>query len=127
MLVDKIPQKTKIDSKKQKVHKGVAILTEGEGLWGLAQCKSNCEEHVGSDKSFESVSLFIEQLLLEIQFTKERKHWKRAVWNKLASTKIWAYNPILWSAVALNVNYKAKFKFKKVTQNYEYSRGNLAS
>ena len=55
MLVDKIPQKTKIDSKKQKVHKGVAILMEGEGLWGLAQCKLNCEEHVGSDKSFESI------------------------------------------------------------------------
>ena len=32
MLVDKIPQKTKIDSKKQKVHKGVAIVMEGEGL-----------------------------------------------------------------------------------------------
>ena len=76
MLVDKIPQKTKIDSKKQKVHKGVAILTEGEGLWGLAQCKWNCEEHVGSDKSFESVSLFIEQLPLQIQFTKEKRTLK---------------------------------------------------
>ena len=74
MLVDKIPQKKKIDSKKQKVHKCVAILTEGEGLCGLAQCKSNCEEHVGSDKSFESIGLFIEQLPLQIQFTKEKKH-----------------------------------------------------
>ena len=76
MLVDKIPQKTKIDSKKQKVHKGVAIVMEGEGLWGLAQCKLNCEEHVGSDKSFESISLFIEQLLLQIQFTKEKRTLK---------------------------------------------------
>ena len=32
MLVDKIPQKTKIDSRKQKVHKCVTILMEGEGL-----------------------------------------------------------------------------------------------
>ena len=74
MLVDKIPQKTKIDSKKQKVHKGFAIVMEGEGLWGLAQCKLNCEEHVGSDKSFESISLFTEQLPLQIQFTKEKKN-----------------------------------------------------
>ena len=76
MLVDKIPQKTKIDSKKQKVHKGVAIVMKGEGLWGLAQCKLNCEEHVGSDKSFESKSLFIEPLLLQIQFTKEKRTLK---------------------------------------------------
>ena len=76
MLVDKIPQKTKIDSKKQKVHKGVAIVMEGEGLWVLAQCKLNCEEHVGSDKSFESMSLFIEPLLLQIQFTKEKRTLK---------------------------------------------------
>ena len=76
MLVDKIPQKTKIDSKKQKVHKGVAILMEGEGLWGLAHCKSNCEEHAGSDKSFDSISLFIEQLPLQIQFTKEKRTLK---------------------------------------------------
>ena len=74
MLVDKIPQKTKMDSKKQKVHKGVAILMEDEGLWGLAQCKLNCKEHVGSDKSFESISLFTEQLPLQIQFTKEKKN-----------------------------------------------------
>ena len=65
-----------MDSKKQKVHKGVAILMEGEGLWGLAQCKLNCKEHVGSDKSFESISLFIEQLLLQIQFTKEKRTLK---------------------------------------------------
>ena len=73
MLVEKIPQKTKIDSQKnKKVHKYVAILMEGEGLSGLAQCKSNCEEHVSSDKSFESINLFIEQLPLQIQFTKEK-------------------------------------------------------
>ena len=44
MLVDKIPQKTKIDS--------------------------------GSDKHFESISLFIEQLPLQIQFTKEKRTLK---------------------------------------------------
>ena len=65
-----------MDSKTQKVHKCVAILTEGEGLSGLAQCKSNCEEHVGSDKSFESINLFIEQILLQIQFTKEKRTLK---------------------------------------------------
>ena len=65
-----------MDSKTQKVRKYVAILMEGEGLSRLAQCKSNCEEHVGSDKSFESLNLFIEQILLQIQFTKEKRTLK---------------------------------------------------
>ena len=53
MLVDKIPPLKKyIYSKKQ----------------------SNCEEHAGSDKSFENISLFLDQLPLQIQFKKEKRH-----------------------------------------------------
>ena len=33
------------------------------GKWGLAQCKSTCQEHAGSDVSFENITLCLDQLL----------------------------------------------------------------
>ena len=33
------------------------------GRWGQAQCKSKCEEHTGSDKRFENITLFLERSL----------------------------------------------------------------
>ena len=101
MLVDKISRKTKINSKK-KVRKYVAFLTGGDHA-GLAQSKSTCEEHAGSDKSFENITLCLDQLPLKIQFTKEKRTLKtlvlspeaysylnvnRVVKNKLVLTKI---------------------------------------
>ena len=76
MLVDKKPsRKAKINSKKQKVLKCVAVLPGHSSRvgWGLAQCKSNCEEHAGSDKSFENKTLFLDELPLKIQLTKEKR------------------------------------------------------
>ena len=76
MLVDKNPsRKAKINSKKQKVLKCVAVLPGHSSRvgWGLAQCKSNCEEHAGSDKSFENKTLFLDELALKIQLTKEKR------------------------------------------------------
>ena len=69
----------------------------------MAQCKSTCEEHAGSDISFENITLCLDQLPLKIQFTKEKRTLKtlvlspeaysyvnvnRAVKNKLVLTKI---------------------------------------
>ena len=48
--------------------------------WGLAQCKSNCEEHSGSDKSLENITLFLDQLPLKIQLTKEKRMLKTLSW-----------------------------------------------
>ena len=32
--------------------------------WGLAQCKSTCKDHAGFDKSFENITLCLDQLPL---------------------------------------------------------------
>ena len=55
------------------VRKCVAFLT---GRWGLAQRKSNCKEHAGSDKMFENITLFLYLLPLKIQFKKEKRTLK---------------------------------------------------
>ena len=41
--------------------KGPQIRCIPHGRWGLAQCKSTCEEHAGSDKSFENVTLCLDR------------------------------------------------------------------
>ena len=86
MLVDKISRKTKINSKK-KVRKYVAFLTGGDHA-GLAQSKSTCEEHAGSDKSFENITLCLDQLPLtiQLQFTKEKRALKTLVLTREANT-----------------------------------------
>ena len=69
----KISRKAKLNSKKQMVRKCVAFLT---GRWGLAQRKSNCKEHAGSDKTFENITLFLDLLPPKIQFKKEKRTLK---------------------------------------------------
>ena len=54
--------------------------------WGLAQCKSICEEHVGSDISFENITLCLDQLPLKIQFTKQKRRRKTLVRSREANT-----------------------------------------
>ena len=82
MLVDKISRKTYINSKK----KGPQIRCIPHRRWGLAQCKSTCEEHVGSDNSFGKITLYLDQLPLKIQFTKERRALKTLVLSREANT-----------------------------------------
>ena len=54
------------------------------GRWGLAQCKSTWEEHAGSDKSFENITLRLDQLPLKIQFTKEKRTLETLVLSREA-------------------------------------------
>ena len=64
-------------------HSGVPCFsTSPHGRWGLAQCKSTCEEHAGSDKSFENITLCLDQLPLKIQFTKEKRTLKTLVLSR---------------------------------------------
>ena len=64
-LVDKI---SRINSK----IKGPQICCIPQGRRGLAKCKSTCEEHAGSDKSFEN-------------FTKEKRTVKTLVLSREAN------------------------------------------
>ena len=75
----KISRKAWINSKNQMVHKCVAFLM---GRWGLAQRKSNCKEHDGSDIMFENITLFLDLLLFRLKFNLKRKkeHWKPWIW-----------------------------------------------
>ena len=68
--------------------KGPQIRCIAHGRWGLvlAQCKSTCEEHAGSDKSFENITLRLDQLPLKIQFTKETRTLKTVVLSREANT-----------------------------------------
>ena len=50
------------------------------------QCKSTCEEHAGSDKRFENITLYLDQLPLKIQFTKEKRTLKTLVLSREANT-----------------------------------------
>ena len=91
------------------------------GRWGLAQCKSTWEQHAGSDKSFENITLCLDQLPLKIQFTKEKRTLKpwfwvekrtrylnvnRAAKNKPVLTKF-EHKTLFFKAAALNGIYKA--------------------
>ena len=102
--------------------KGPQIRCIPHGRWGLAQCKLTWEEHAGSDKSFENITLCLDQLPLKIQFTKEKKTLKTVGLSRKANTlpqckssckkqagsdKNLSVNPIPWSAAALNAIYKA--------------------
>ena len=42
-------------------NKGPQIRCIPHGRWRLAHCKSTCEEHAGSDKSFENVTLCLDR------------------------------------------------------------------
>ena len=53
---------------------------------GLAQCKSTCEEHAGSDINFENITLCLDQLPLKIQFTKEKRTLKTLVLSREVNT-----------------------------------------
>ena len=66
--------------------KGPQIRCIPHGRWGLAQCKSTCEEHAGSDISFENITLCLDQLPLKIQFTKEKRTLKTLVLSREANT-----------------------------------------
>ena len=66
--------------------KGPQVGCIPHGKWGLAQCKSTCEEHAGSDKRFENITLYLDQLPLKIQFTKEKRTLKTLVLSREANT-----------------------------------------
>ena len=66
----KISPKAKITYIEQKVLSQMLYIPH-EGR-GPAQCKSNCEEHAGSDKRFENTTLFLDQQPHKIQFTREK-------------------------------------------------------
>ena len=115
MLVDKI---SRINSK----IKGPQIRCIPHGRLGLAQCKSTGEEHAGSDKSFEIITLCLDQLPLKIQFIKEKTTLKTLVLSREANTlpqckssckeqagsdKHLSVKPYFFKAVALNAIYKA--------------------
>ena len=100
------------------VCKYVAFLTEA---WGLAQCKSTCEEHADSDIRFENITLCLDQLPRKIQFTKENRTLETLVLSREANTlpqckssykeqassdKNLSVKPIPWSAATLNTIYK---------------------
>ena len=55
--------------------------------WGLAQCKSICKEHAGSDISFENKTVGLDQLPLKIQFTKQKRTRKTLVLSREANTR----------------------------------------
>ena len=55
------------------------------GKRGPAQCKSNCEEHAGSDKHFENKIPFLDYLPHKIQFTKENITLKTLVLSRQAN------------------------------------------
>ena len=63
------------------VRKYVASVTEG----GLAEFKSTCEEHAGSDICFEIITLWLDQLPLIIQFTKQKRTLKTLVLSREAN------------------------------------------
>ena len=90
--------------------------------WGLAQCKSTCEEHAGSDISFENITRCLDQLPLKIQFTKENRTLKTLVLCREANTlpqckssckerassdKNLSVKTLFRSAATLNTIYKA--------------------
>ena len=54
--------------------------------WGLAQCKSICEEHAGSDISFENITLCLDQLPLKLQFTTEKRTLETPVLSRETNT-----------------------------------------
>ena len=66
--------------------KGPQIRCTPHGRWGLTQCKSTCEEHAGSDISFENITLHLDRLPLNIQFTKEKRRLKTLVVSREANT-----------------------------------------
>ena len=66
--------------------KGPQIRCIPHGRWGLAQCQSTWEEHAGSDKSFENITLCLDQLPLKIKFTKEKRKLKTLVLSREANT-----------------------------------------
>jgi len=68
MLVDKNLQKrqTQILNKKMSAN---LLHSLQEVMTGS---KSNCEKHAGSDERFQNITLFLVQLPLKIQFTKEK-------------------------------------------------------
>ena len=66
--------------------KGPQIHCIPHGTRGPAQCKSNCEEHAGSDKRFENTTLFLDYLPHKIQFTKENIILKTLVLRREAIT-----------------------------------------
>ena len=53
----------------------------------MAQCKLTWEEHAGSDKSFENITLCLDQLPLKIQFTKEKRTLETLVLSREANTQ----------------------------------------
>ena len=64
----------------------IGCIRHGKRGRVLAQCKSTCEEHAGSDKSFENITLCLDQLPLKIQFTKEKRTLKTLVLSREANT-----------------------------------------
>ena len=66
--------------------KGQQIRCIPHGRRGLAQCKSTCEGHAGSDKSFENITLCLDQLPLKIQFTEEKRILKTLVLSREVNT-----------------------------------------
>ena len=52
----------------------------------MAQCKSTCEEHAGSDVRFENITLCLDQLPLQSQFKKENRTLKTLVLSREANT-----------------------------------------
>ena len=69
-----------------KFKKGPQIRCIPRGRWGLALCKSTCEEDAGSDISFENITLCLDQLPLKIQFAKEKRTLKTLVLSREANT-----------------------------------------
>ena len=64
----------------------IGCIRHGKRGRVLAQCKSTCEEHAGSDKSFENITLRLDQLPLKIQFTKEKRTLKTLTLSRKANT-----------------------------------------
>ena len=102
--------------------KGPQIRCIAHGRWGMARCKLTWEEHAGSDRSFENITLRLDQLPLKIQFTKEKRTLKTLILSRKANTlpqcksscekqagsdKNLSVKPYPWSAAALNAIYKA--------------------
>ena len=75
-----------LEKRKLILKKGPQIRCIPHGRSGLAQCKLTWEEHAGSDKRFENITLYLDQLPFKIQFTKEKRRLKTLAVSREANT-----------------------------------------
>ena len=93
----------------------------------MRQCKSTGEEHAGSGKIFENITLCLDQLPLKIQFIKERRTLKTLVLSREANTPPQCKSSYKEQAGSdKNLSVKPYFKKKKKTQFIEQTRALIA-